>query len=138
MCMNSKSIMLMQTTKLFYINFVQDVSKGIDGSVSSYTFNFTYSNSECGSILIPFSATSCKSGVCTLEDKSIICCFSESSEVVVTAFASNILGDGVPSDAIHIGRSSQQAIQSCTSLFITNILCVYIIMLLYILHRNSE
>ena len=71
--------------------------------MSSYIFNLTFSNPECGSILITVSVTSCKSGVCTLEDKSIICCFSESSaEVVVTAFASNLLGDGLPSDAIHI------------------------------------
>ena len=70
--------------------------------MSSYTFNFTFSNPECDSILITVSATSCDSGVCTLVVKSIICCFSESSEVVVTAFASNLLGDGLTSDAIHI------------------------------------
>ena len=71
--------------------------------MSSYTFNLTFSNPECDSILFTVSVTSCKSGICTLEVKSIIHCFSESSaEVVVTAFASNILGDGSISDAIHI------------------------------------
>ena len=88
---------------LKYLTFIQDITEGIDGSVSSYTFNFTFSNAESDSILITVSTTSCKSGVCTLEVKSIFCCFSESSaEVIVTAFASNLLGDGLPSDAIHI------------------------------------
>ena len=84
------------------LTYIQNVTEGIDGSVSSYTFNFTFSNPECDNILITVSATSCKSGVCTFKDNTIVRCFNESSEVVVTAFASNILGESLPSDAIHI------------------------------------
>ena len=92
---------MLRQSVLTFIQTISD-SEGIDGSVSSYIFNFTFSNPECDSILITVPITSCNSGVCTLEDNTIIHCFSESSEVVVTAFASNILGESLTSDPIYI------------------------------------
>ena len=77
------------------------ISEGIDGSVKSYTFNLTYSNSRCGrtsnSVLLP----SCKSDVCsyTFDQKNLLPCFDDSTQVIVTVFASNVLGDGLPSQA---------------------------------------
>ena len=77
------------------------ISEEIDGSVNSYTFNLTYSNSRCGrtsnSVLLP----SCESEVCryTLDQKNLLPCFDDSTQVVVTVFGSNVLGDGLPSQA---------------------------------------
>ena len=126
MYINSKSTVCLDNQNIS--TFIQDITEGINGTVSSYTFNLTFSNPECDSILITFTATSCNSGVCTLEDNTIIRCFNESSEVVVTVFASNILGDGITSDPILVGKNT--TIYACMtfniSLSFTHCECVYI------------
>ena len=78
------------------------ISEGIDGSVNSYTFNLTYSNSKCGRILKTIPGSFCRSEVCsyTLETS----CFDHSPQVTLIVFASNILGDGWPSNVSYIGN----------------------------------
>ena len=77
------------------------ISEGIDGSVNSYTFNLTYSSSKCGRISSTVLLPSCESEVCsyTFDQKNLLPCFDDSTPVVVTIFASNVLGDGLPSQA---------------------------------------
>ena len=74
------------------------ISEGIDGSVNSYTFNLTYSNSKCGRISNSVLFPSCDSDVCSymFDQKNLLSCFDDSTQVVVTVFASNVLGDGLP------------------------------------------
>ena len=75
------------------------ISEGIDGSVNSYTFNVTYSNSKCGRISNTVLLPSCKSGVCsyTFDQNNLLSCFDDLTQVLATVFASNVLGDGLPS-----------------------------------------
>ena len=85
------------------------IAEGIDGSVNSYTFDFRFSNSNCGSIQSnTVSVSSCESEVCSymLETlaSSTKSCFDRSSQVMLTVFASNILGDGLPSNISYIGN----------------------------------
>ena len=95
--------------KLFSVILFQDsfsISEGIDGSVKTYTFNLTYSNSECSHNLKTVPVSSCESEVCsyTLESLASLSCFDRSSQVMLTVFASNILGDGLPSNVSYIGN----------------------------------
>ena len=98
--------------KLFSVILFQDsfsISEGIDGSVKTYTFNLTYSNSECGRSLTghdTISFSSCESEVCsyTLETSDSLSCFDHSSQVMLTVFASNILGDGLLLNISYIGN----------------------------------
>ena len=94
--------------KLFCVILFQDsfsISEGIDGSVKTYTFNFTYSNSKCGHALETVPITSCENEVCsyTLETLDSLSFFYRSSQVMLTVFASNVLGDGLPSNLSYIG-----------------------------------
>ena len=75
------------------------ISEGVDGSVKTYTYNLTYSNSN---YLKTIPESSCEREVCsyTLETPS----FDRSSQVMLTVFASNILGDGLPSNVSYIGN----------------------------------
>ena len=87
-----------------YIVLIQDVlsiSEGIDGSVNSYTFNLTYSNLKCGRISNSALLSFCESEVCSykFDQNNLLHCFDDSTQVVVTVFASNVLGDGLPSQA---------------------------------------
>ena len=81
------------------------ISEGIDGSVN-YTFNL-WNNSACGGIIktVPASSISCESRICsyTLETLTSHSCFDDTSHLIVTVFASNILGDGLPSNALSVG-----------------------------------
>ena len=93
-----------QYVKPFNFVLIQDVfsiSEGIDGSVRTYTFNITYSNSKCGRISNSVLLPSCESEVCSymFNQKNLLPCFDDSTQVVVTVFASNVLGDGLPSQA---------------------------------------
>ena len=92
------------------------ISEGIDGSVKTYTFNLTYTNSKCGHnnniILTTVPASSCESTytrICsyTFGNLTSHSCFDDSSQLIVTVFASNILGDGLPSNALRVGKYGQ-------------------------------
>ena len=99
--------------KQFSVILFQDVfsiSEGIDGSVKTYTFNLTYSNSKCDNIItVRASSISCESRICsyTLETLISDSCFNDSSHLIVTVFASNIVGDGLPSKALSVGMYGQ-------------------------------
>ena len=99
--------------KQFSVILFQDVfsiSEGIDGTVKTYTFHLTYSNSKCDNIItIRASSISCESMICsyTLETLTSHSCFDDSSHLIVTVFASNILGDGLPSNALSVGKYGQ-------------------------------
>ena len=74
-----------------------NITTGIDGSATSFTI--TYINSISGSIcgFNGIVASSCASRVCTdWFDLSSSPC-KNSSNITVAAFATNVLGDGLPS-----------------------------------------
>ena len=58
---------------------------------------------------VPVSSISCESMICsyTLDTPTSHSCFDDSSHLIVTVFASNILGDGLPSNALRVGKYSQ-------------------------------
>ena len=86
------------------------IFEGIDGSATSYTVNYfqidsiTVTNTTCVSVLIP--SSSCKHGECKhIFDISSLshCLTAPVSSIGVTAFATNILGNGVNSDPVFVG-----------------------------------
>ena len=118
--------------KLFSVILFQDsfsISEGIGGSVKTYTFNFTYSNSECGHSLKTVPVSFCESEVCsyTLETSDSLSFFERPSQVMLTVFASNILGDGLPSNISYIGNIQYRILTHIMTLFE----CIYNV----ILHR---
>ena len=95
------------------------ISEGIDGSVTSYTFNLTYSNSNCGHTLKTVPVSSCKSGTCNYTFDQIPFlpnCSANSSHVILTVYGSNILGSGLPSNASYI----------CMYMYFSMILFMYV------------
>ena len=87
------------------ITIMQDpfnIFKGIDGSAKSYTITYSDSSSgsSCASATIP--ASSCEGGVCShrFDISSSPCRLSP--DITLTAFATNILGDGPSSEAVRI------------------------------------
>ena len=86
--------------------FMQDtfnVSNGIDGSTISYTviYSDSISGSICSLIIIP--ATLCGDRVCShMFEVSLSSC-SHDSNINVTTFATNILGDGPRSEPVTVG-----------------------------------
>ena len=98
--------------KPFSVILFQDtcsLSEGIDGSVN-YTFYF-WNNSACDGVLktVPASLISCESSICsyTLDTPTSHSCFDDSSHLIVTVFASNILGDGLFLNALSVGKYGQ-------------------------------
>ena len=85
---------------LFIASF--NITDEVDGSAASYTITYTDSTFSyiCGSTVI--SASTCESGVCSdwFDIASSPC--ARSTSVMVTAFATNLLGDGPPSQPIEI------------------------------------
>ena len=76
--------------------------------MNSYTFNLTYSNSKYGRISNSYgriSVSSCEDEICSYTFEKFISdlCKSEGSHMIVTVFASNILGDSLPSNSSSIG-----------------------------------
>ena len=73
--------------------------------MNSYTFNLTYSNSKCGRISNTLLVSSCEDEICSYTFENFISdlCKSEASHMIVTVFASNILGDGLPSNPLRLG-----------------------------------
>lgn len=85
-----------------------NISEGIDGSATSYTviISSDSSNDTCGSANIPIS--SCVDRVCkyTFKNLSSPSCHEYndfSRKLSVTVFASNILGNGLPSVPSFVG-----------------------------------
>ena len=88
----------------FHVLYLQErfnISDGIDGSITSYTINISFSDSEFRCSLpadVPLS--SCMDGmVCkiTVSDLTSLPCYNHPSQAVVMVFASNLLRDGLPS-----------------------------------------
>ena len=79
-----------------------NITDKLDGSATSYTITYTDSTFSyiCGSTVI--SASTCESGICSdwFDIASSPC--AQSTNVTVTAFATNLLGDGSPSQPIQI------------------------------------
>ena len=72
-----------------------NVSDNIDGSATSYTIQFSDSTSstDCkDSVTIP--ASSCSGRVCNYEFEIANSSCSLSADITVTAFATNVFGDG--------------------------------------------
>lgn len=79
------------------------ISDGIDGSTTLYTINYSNltSGEVCGSAMIP--GSSCMDSVCSdVFNVTSSRCFP-STELSVTIFASNILGNGEISEAYTYG-----------------------------------
>ena len=79
------------------------MSDGIDGSATSYTINYTNPRfgHVCESAIIP--ASQCVNGLCShfLNLTSSNCTFSE---IEVSVFGTNILGNGTSTDPVTIGQ----------------------------------
>lgn len=69
----------------------------LNGSATSYTINYfdSMSNISCGSVPIPVS--SCVGGVCSSVFNVSSSC-SDSTGIILTVFATNILGNGTESE----------------------------------------
>jgi hypothetical protein len=83
-----------------------DISDGISGSVTSYTFNISFPDSESSSCTSPATTlpvSSCVDGVCdvTLTNLTSLPCYTppDPSQAQVAVYASNVLTDGLPSAA---------------------------------------
>ena len=95
---------------VLYLHCIQalfNITDGFDGSATSYTISYTDLTSGyiCGSTTIPASA--CENGVCSdwFDISSSLC--TQSTNITVTAFATNLLGDGPPSQPIQITLPSE-------------------------------
>ena len=96
-------------TLISYIHactYIQDsfnISDGIDGSVTSYTITiFSSTGESCDSITLQ--ASTCGEEIYNYRLENLTSsCYSSSSQVMLTVFASNIIGDGVPSVPTFVG-----------------------------------
>ena len=70
------------------------ISNGIDGSATNYTVTYSDSTSRriCDSVTI--SASTCISGHCYHMFNNILSACSNHTHIVITVFATSILGDG--------------------------------------------
>ena len=79
------------------------ISEGIDGSATNYTITYSVSDSTSERIIlcdsVTISASACTSGQCNhIFDIPSACFNLNSTMLVITVFASNILGDGLSSE----------------------------------------
>ena len=78
-----------------------NISDGIDGSITYYTSNISFSDSEsnCTSSTTTLPVSFCVDEVCTitLANLTSLPCYEHSSQAEVAVYASNVLTDGLPS-----------------------------------------
>ena len=82
---------------------IYNISDGIDGSTTSYTFNITFLDSDlgCSGLLAVLPISSCINGICNitldLTHRTSLPCYMHPSQPEVAVYASNVLTDGPPS-----------------------------------------
>ena len=109
LCIHEHACTHVILTLILYIyahTYVQDsfnISNGIDGSVTSYTITiFSSTGESCDSITLQ--ASTCREEICNYRLENLTSsCYSSSSQIMLTVFASNIIGDGLPSEPIFVG-----------------------------------
>ena len=79
-------------------------ANGIDGSATSYTILFSEATSGDQCDFVSISASTCKSRVCSYEFEVSSSSCPPLKDITVTAFATNVLGDGPLSNAIFISE----------------------------------
>ena len=86
------------------------ISDGFDGSATNYTIIYSDSASgrPCDSVTI--SASACINGLCNHMFDIPSACFNFDS-VIITVFASNVLGDGPSSEPIFLEISKFYSLQ---------------------------
>ena len=87
------------------------ISEGIDGSATNYTITYSVSDSTSERIIlcdsVTISASACTSGQCNhiFDIPSEYLNLNSIMLIVITVFASNILGDGPSSEPFHLKLS---------------------------------
>ena len=84
--------------------------RGIDGSASSYTITYYsfFSGSICGTATIPVPSDFCINGICrhVFDSSSSVC--DSVTDFVITAYATNVFGDGPTSNPVHVNIMDTQ------------------------------
>ena len=84
--------------------------RGIDGSASSYTITYYsfFSGSICGRATIPVPSDFCIDGICrhVFDSSSSVC--NAVTHFVITAYATNVFGDGPTSSPVYINITDTQ------------------------------
>ena len=85
------------------------ISEGIDGSATNYTITYSVSDSTSERIIlcdsVTISASVCISRECNHTFDVPSACFNSNSIMLITVFASNVLGDGLSSEPFHLELS---------------------------------
>ena len=89
-----------------------NISDDVDGSASSYTITYysLFSGSICGRATIPVPSDFCVNGICrhVFDSSSSVC--NDVTQFYVTAYATNVFGDGTPSTPIYVNMSDIQSL----------------------------
>ena len=87
------------------------ISEGIDGSATNYTITYSVSDSTSERIMlcdsVTISASACTSGQCNHTFDIPLACFNSNSIMLITVFASNVLGDGLSSKPFRLKLTSK-------------------------------